>query len=120
MTKELKYLDKQIKNLEYRLTHPIKYYITDTTKVVFHEDALYEEELKTLKNIRQSLKAKSKKEQALEIIVAKKVNLYGLKGIIWFSTYTSYKEWFGTLKYSKKYRLTEEEFSLLKEMLKNE
>jgi hypothetical protein len=67
-----------------------------------------------------------KKElRALEIIVTKKVNLYGddlyangVYGLNYYSTYQHYKASCEKLRYKKKSILTEEEFNLLKEVLK--
>jgi hypothetical protein len=67
-----------------------------------------------------------KKElRALEIIVTKKVNLYGddlyangVYGLNYYSTYEHYKASCEKLRYKKKSILTEEEFNLLKEVLK--
>jgi hypothetical protein len=66
-----------------------------------------------------------KELKALEIIVTKKVNLYGddlyangVYGLNYYSTYQHYKASCEKLRYKKKSILTEEEFNLLKEVLK--
>jgi hypothetical protein len=66
-----------------------------------------------------------KELKALEIIVTKKVNLYGddlyangVYGLNYYSTYEHYKASCEKLRYKKKNILTEEEFNLLKEVLK--
>jgi hypothetical protein len=66
-----------------------------------------------------------KELKALEIIVTKKVNLYGddlyangVYGLNYYSTYEHYKASCEKLRYKKKSILTEEEFNLLKEVLK--
>jgi hypothetical protein len=66
-----------------------------------------------------------KELKALDIIVTKKVNLYGddlytngVYGLNYYSTYEHYKASCEKLRYKKKSILTEEEFNLLKEVLK--
>jgi hypothetical protein len=66
-----------------------------------------------------------KELKALEIIVTKKVNLYGddlyangVYGLNYYSTYEHYKASCEKLRYKKKSILTEKEFNLLKEVLK--
>jgi thiamine biosynthesis lipoprotein ApbE len=71
--------------------------------------------------IKQALTTKSKKEQALDVIIKKEVSLfkirdfYGLKDFESCSSYNAYREAFN---YKNKEMLTEEEFNLIKEMLK--
>ena len=66
-----------------------------------------------------------KELKALDIIITKKVNLYGndiyangVYGLNYYSTYQHYKANCEKLRYKKKCILTEEEFKLLKEVLK--
>jgi hypothetical protein len=66
-----------------------------------------------LSTIKQALTTKSKKEQAFDIAVAKKVDMYRLAingNVVLYNILTEFEE----------YWLTEEEFKLLKEMLPND
>jgi hypothetical protein len=76
-------------------------------------------------NDERDYKIIEKELRALEIIVTKKVNLYGddlyangVYGLNYYSTYEHYKASCEKLRYKKKSILTEEEFKLLKEVLK--
>jgi hypothetical protein len=106
MSKQLEYINSEIERLEYRIANPIKYNLTPTIKVRIDDSAVYKEELKTLKSVENDIKA-------LEIIVAKKVDIYRLAVADNVASYNKQTEF-------DEYWLTEEEFKLLKEVLKND
>jgi predicted choloylglycine hydrolase len=66
-----------------------------------------------IEELQQALTTKSKKEQAFDIAVAKRVDMYRLAtaaNVVLYNILTEFDE----------YWLTEEEFNLIKEVLKNE
>lgn len=58
MSKELDYINKKIKDLEFQITHPVEYNLTPTIKVEINHSEVYKEELETLKSIRNILEAR--------------------------------------------------------------
>jgi hypothetical protein len=113
MEKEIEYINSEIERLEYHIANPIEYNITPTIKVKINDSTCYEYELKILNNIKQALTTKSKKEQAFDIAVAKRVDMYRLAvndNVVSYNKWTEFDE----------YWLTEEEYNLIKEVLKND
>jgi hypothetical protein len=117
MDKEIEYINDEIKKLEYHITNPIKYNITPTIKVKINDSACYEDKLKILNNIKQALLKAQEQKKALEIIVKKEVDMYALTHFV-----KCYNDKEALEKYNKGMfepnLLTQEEFNLLKEMLK--
>jgi hypothetical protein len=119
MSKQLEYINSEIKRLEYRIANPIEYNLTHTIKVRIDDSACYEDELKILNNIKQALTTKSKKEKAFDIFVAKPNSTYN--AIIYIIKYKKRPEMLEYNRYltSFAFILEKEEFNLLKELLLN-
>ena len=79
-------------------------------------NTLREAYFKDYNNIKQALTTKSKKEQALDIVVKKNVNVGWLKALFkeHCDTYDCYCYY---VAYTEQVKLTEEEFNLLKEVV---
>jgi hypothetical protein len=118
MEKEIEYINDEIKTLEYHIANPIEYNITPTIKVKINDSACYEDKLKILNNIKQALLKAQEQKKALEIIKEKEVdvNLLNIR-----HSAETYNDDYYKIHYSYDvvvYLLTEEEFNLLKEILK--
>ncbi len=120
----LRNLERVSKNSEIIIQRVIGVYMGGGVQVVPHKTNIYNEYKNDFETIKQTLTTKSKKEQALEIIVKKIWRLKDHKKCI-YGTYENYvsdfkRRYEGNLTRYRKYELTQEEYDLLKEVLKNE
>jgi DNA-directed RNA polymerase subunit L len=58
MSKELNYINKKIKDLEFQIAHPTEYNLTKKIKIKNNDGEVYKEELEILKSIRNILEAR--------------------------------------------------------------
>ncbi len=66
MSKELEYIDGRIKDLEFKIEHPVEYNLTPTVKVKINDGATYKEEVETLKTIKVTLLKAQELESKLQ------------------------------------------------------
>ena len=122
---DLDYINDRIKTLEFRIAHPNEYNLTPTIKVKINDGAVYKEELATLKNIKKCIlktqemeKENAELKRVLEVLFKKQVDL----GWLWYCVH----ECINSLdEYNKKmpiekFKLTQEEFDLLKRWVEND
>lgn len=96
---------------------------SDSCISINHHREIWELILKAIQDTKQALTTKSKKEQALEIIVKKNVDIYSIKVCInaeHYNVVIKSKNFNNKYSYEIWYNLTQEEFDLLKEVIKNE
>jgi thiamine biosynthesis lipoprotein ApbE len=99
-------MEKEIEKALKELEEELKWTHNDGVNLTKYDESLFNV-------IKLALTTKSKKEQAFDIIVAKRVDMYRL---VVADTVVPYNNW---TEFDEHW-LTEEEFDLLKEVLENE